>query len=139
MKFNDLNMDGIKDGGEPGLEGWVINAYVDDGGGTLDGSEAIAATDETDANGNYKLALGAGDYVVCEELQGGWTQSLPDPAGGECDAVAGAGDGGYAEPDLSVGDDLIDRDFGNFESQATISGSSTTTRTSTALNDADPR
>ena len=138
MKFNDLNMDGIKDGGEPGLEGWVINAYNDDGGGTLDGSETIAATDETDANGNYKLALGAGDYVVCEELQNGWTQSLPDPAGAECDAVAGAGDGGYAEPDLSVGDDLVGRDFGNFESQATISGVKYDDENEDGINDTDP-
>ena len=29
MKFNDLNANGVKDAGEPGLATWVINAYAD--------------------------------------------------------------------------------------------------------------
>ena len=39
-KFNDLNGDGAKDAGEPGLPGWTINAYVDvNGNGTKDAAE----------------------------------------------------------------------------------------------------
>ncbi len=41
-KFNDLDGDGTKDGGEPGLENWVIRAYEDDGDGALAGGETIA-------------------------------------------------------------------------------------------------
>ena len=29
MKFHDLNANGAKDAGEPGLAGWTITAYVD--------------------------------------------------------------------------------------------------------------
>ena len=39
-KFNDLNGDGVKDAGEPGLPGWVINAYADaNGNGVRDAGE----------------------------------------------------------------------------------------------------
>ena len=66
VKFHDLNGDGIKDAGEPGLEDWTINAYADDGAGTpananndqLDGAEYAAgpgrAPTTTDANGSLQ-------------------------------------------------------------------------------------
>ena len=45
MKFHDLNADGVKDAGEPGLAGWTINAYADaNSNGILDvGETTIAA------------------------------------------------------------------------------------------------
>ena len=38
MKFEDLNTEGVKDPTDPGLEGWIINAYDDDGERDPDGS-----------------------------------------------------------------------------------------------------
>ncbi|MGH3455503.1 MAG: choice-of-anchor Q domain-containing protein, partial [Nocardioidaceae bacterium] len=135
MKFEDLNTVGTKDLSDPGLEGWTINAYADDGAGADDPEDGIigpdeaaagpAATGETDADGNYALGLSVNpvnDYVICEELQAGWTQTFPDPGAGDCDAVAGGGDEGYRETDLAVGDDFDERDFGNVHSAATVSG-----------------
>src|SRR3989442_9921223 len=75
VKFNDLNGNGIKDGGEPGLSGWTILAYTDgNGDGTLSATEAVAvpaATAITDVTGAYTLTLNPGTYVVCEVRQMG--------------------------------------------------------------------
>ena len=66
-KWNDLNGDGVWDGGEPPLEGWTIN---------LDGP--ITGSDVTDVDGYYEfLGLPAGTYTVSETLQTGWTQTFP--------------------------------------------------------------
>ena len=53
VKFNDLNGDGTKDAGEPGLNNWVIRAYADtNGDGTLQATETtIAASDTTHTAG----------------------------------------------------------------------------------------
>ena len=79
MKFHDLNADGVKDAGEPGLAGWTINAYVDaNGNGTRDlGENTIATTGVTDADRRLLLTLNPGKYMVCEDQQAGWTQSFP--------------------------------------------------------------
>ena len=68
MKFNDLNGNGVKDAGEPGLSGWKI---------TL----STGATAYTDADGNYCFVnLFTGDYTLTETLQPGWKQTLqPNP------------------------------------------------------------
>src|SRR3989442_11359281 len=47
VKFNDLNGNGVKDPGEPGLSGWTIRAYVDgNGNGTLDAGETTIRSEE---------------------------------------------------------------------------------------------
>jgi hypothetical protein len=120
-KFNDVSMDGVFDGTESGLAGWTINAYADtDQDGLLSLAEynaGPAATDVTDASGDYSLTLNpggthAGKYIVCEVAQAGWTQSAP--ANSICDA---------GEPPLALGGWAItitsgstdtDNDFGNF-------------------------
>ncbi len=80
-KFNDLNRDGVRDAGEPGLMDWEIRAYADlDGNGELDAADltnGVIATDMTDVNGDYELTLDPGDYIVVEVLQQGWTQFHP--------------------------------------------------------------
>lgn len=70
-KFRDLNNNGAKDPGEPGLAGWKIKL-----------SGAMSATSTTDSVGAYSFSnLGPGSYVVAESLQAGWTQTFPAGAG----------------------------------------------------------
>ena len=62
-KYNDLNANGAKDNGEPGLLGWTI-ALSSNG------------TDTTDSNGLASFTgVLPGTYTLSETLQGGWTQS----------------------------------------------------------------
>ncbi|WP_256872037.1 Calx-beta domain-containing protein [Nostoc sp. TCL26-01] len=74
MKWNDIDGDGVKDTGEPGLQGWTI--YLDsNSNGQLDNGE-ISTT--TDANGNYQFTnLRPGIYTVAEVQQPGWKQTFP--------------------------------------------------------------
>ena len=77
MKFNDLNGNGVRDSGEPGLLNWVINLTYQ----TAAGNQTI--TDTTDANGNYcfeNLQPG-GTYTVSEVNQTGWQQTFPASPG----------------------------------------------------------
>jgi hypothetical protein len=73
-KFNDLNGNGIRDGGEPGLQGWTV--YLDsDRNGQLDGGEPSTVTD---LNGHYVFPdLTEGTYTVAELVPEGWVQTLP--------------------------------------------------------------
>ena len=71
MKFNDLDGDGDKDTGEPGLDGWEIN---------LSGHATGTAT--TAGGGFYSFAnLEPGTYTVSETLKAGWTQTYPAAPG----------------------------------------------------------
>src|SRR5262249_57322760 len=78
VKFSDLNGDGPKDAGEPGLPGWDIRAYTDsNGNGVRDNGETTFALSTTDASGAYSFSLNPGKYVVCEVLQATWNQYRP--------------------------------------------------------------
>lgn len=69
VKFNDLNGNGIRDAGEPGLSGWRIRLSI--GGNQVDSVV-------TDTVGNYLFAnLAAGAYTVSEAFQSGWVQTSP--------------------------------------------------------------
>ncbi|MCU0978062.1 MAG: hypothetical protein MUF25_02725, partial [Pirellulaceae bacterium] len=72
VKFEDLDGDGIKDAGEPGLQNWTINLT-----GTSGAGNAVSQTPTTDANGNYSFSVPPGTYTVSEVQQSGWTQSMP--------------------------------------------------------------
>jgi len=64
-KYNDLDGDGKLDGGEFGLEGWIIYLKGADTGST-----------PTDVNGYYEFTnLGPGTYTVSEDLKPGWIQT----------------------------------------------------------------
>ncbi|MFY9488029.1 MAG: SdrD B-like domain-containing protein [Solirubrobacterales bacterium] len=72
-KYEDLNANGSREPGEPGVAGWMIRLSY--------GSTEVAST-TTDANGNYSFSLnantmpiGAGTYSVTEDLQSPWIQS----------------------------------------------------------------
>jgi protocatechuate 3,4-dioxygenase beta subunit len=94
MKFNDLNADGIKDAGEPGISGWKIRL--------LRGAAQVDSV-TTDVNGNYQFTnLPAGAYTVKEEFQSGWIQTFP--ASQESHAVA-----------IVSGSAVTGRDFGNVQ------------------------
>ena len=71
MKFNDLNGNGKKDEGEPGIADWQINL-----GGPVD---MIVRTEK---DGSFCFTnLNPGDYKLTEELRGGWTQTTPGAPG----------------------------------------------------------
>jgi RHS repeat-associated protein len=69
---------------EPGIEGWVIDLYVDaDGDGQLDAEEKAIAfrTTTTDADGAYRFDnLPDGTYFVSERQVRGYEQTGPDPS-----------------------------------------------------------
>ncbi len=111
VKYNDLNGNGVRDEGEPGLSGWTIRAYADtNGNGTLDAGETtIAGSATTGVGGVYAInGLAAGNYVLCEVLQPNWTQT--QPLNTKCAAIAGLAQGGYAVNLTGVSANL---DFGN--------------------------
>lgn len=68
-KFNDLNGDGVQQAGEPGLEGWVIEAVT---------NGVLAATTITDSDGDYCFSdLPVGLVSISEVQQPGWVQTCP--------------------------------------------------------------
>ncbi len=89
-KWNDLDGDGVRDAGEPGLPGWTIE--LDDGKTTL--------TVMTDANGDYSfIGLQANIYTATEVLQLGWARTFPTS--------------GSHIVTLGGGEVVMDIDFGN--------------------------
>ncbi|MHB8118327.1 MAG: SdrD B-like domain-containing protein, partial [Methanothrix sp.] len=69
MKFEDLNGNGAKDNGEPGLEGWTIKLKND--------GIQVAST-STVAGGAYSFTgITPGSYTVEEVSKQGWTQTYP--------------------------------------------------------------
>jgi len=72
VKWHDLNGNGVRDPGEPGLAGWTIE--VRDGNGNL------VASATTGKGGTYCIKkLPPGTYTVSEVLQPGWIQTAPQP------------------------------------------------------------
>jgi uncharacterized repeat protein (TIGR01451 family) len=96
-KFEDLDGDSSKDAGESGLQNWTI--YIDtNDNGTLDGGETSVTTD---SSGNYTFTnLVAGTYIVREQNQSGWFQTLPTA--------------GKYNVSLGAGQNLSGYDFGNY-------------------------
>ena len=115
-KFNDLDADGTRDTGEPGLAGWTINLYQDTGTkGSYDG-EPVFKSDVTDTNGAYSFNnLLSGDYIVCEVLQATWTSVGSDvcPSGETLVTNCPGPTNGYAF--TMGGSDRSGNDFGNFQ------------------------
>ncbi|MDI6804396.1 MAG: M20/M25/M40 family metallo-hydrolase [Bacteroidota bacterium] len=90
MKFNDLNGNGTRDAGEPGLANWKI--YI--------ASTTVDST-LTNESGNYSFTnLSPATYTVSEQLQTGWLQTAPV--------------GGTYSLAVSSGLNLVGINFGNF-------------------------
>jgi outer membrane protein assembly factor BamB len=67
-KFNDINGNGIKDPGEPGLPNWTINLRLGN----------VTYSTVTDSNGDYNFSgVLVGIYNISEILQPGWIQTAP--------------------------------------------------------------
>jgi hypothetical protein len=105
MKFEDVNGDGARSAGEPGLGGWNIQL-------TQDGN-VVAAT-STGGDGSYRFVLDAnnlnlhgGTFTVQEVNQAGWVASR----------APGAVNVPYGSAQIEFGGN----DFGNYR-PATISG-----------------
>ena len=75
VKYNDFNTNGVREAGEPGIEG--VTVYLDNNNNrSLDPGEASTVTDSL---GNYAFTdLAAGTYPVREVLPGGFTQTSRD-------------------------------------------------------------
>jgi len=118
-KFRDLNRNGVRDEGEPGLEDWTIDFWTLDAQGQPD-TKAYTAT--TDALGRYAfdMVVPGTDYLVCEVLPDEWTQSYPTaetPAAAPCPTELGYAPYGY-RINLEPGQEELGNDFGNWTTQA---------------------
>ncbi len=121
VKFEDLNANGIKDVGDPGLGGFVIRAYADlNGDGDLDQADydnGVIDSDTTaSGTGAYYLDLNPGKYIIVEVLQTGYSQTLPtaDVVGVVTTKGEVLGQDGYAVT-LTSGQEDNDNNFGNFK------------------------
>jgi serine-aspartate repeat-containing protein C/D/E len=73
-KFNDLNGNGVRDTGEPGVSGVTIQVRNSAG--------QLAGTTQTDAAGNFSIAnLSPGTYAISEVVPAGSVQTTPGGAG----------------------------------------------------------
>lgn len=75
-EFHDLDADGVRDAGEPGLSGWTLYADLN-GNAAKDAGEPSATTD---ASGAWSIGdIPSGTYTIREVAPAGWTCSTPTP------------------------------------------------------------
>jgi hypothetical protein len=97
-KFEDLNANGFREDGEPGLPGWIIYADIN-GNEVRDPGEPYG---ETDANGDYTIEqIPLGPVTIREEQQPGWFCSFPSPC--------------YYEEFFAAEEVKEGNDFGNYQ------------------------
>ena len=68
-KYEDVNLNGVRDSGEPGVPGWVIDVQGPNGG-------SVQVLTDADGYWSYQ-APSAGAYTVSEGSQAGWRQIAP--------------------------------------------------------------
>jgi|GEM_PF-6979704 len=127
-KWNDLDGDGSRDVGEPGLAGWTI--YLDlNANGQFDFGNEFHVSDVTDANGDYVIPVRVPEtYIVGEKPPLYWVQTAPGDGNSNYDAGLGFGDPTgrpkWADHDVST-PNVIDiwydfRDYNGYENQITL-------------------
>jgi hypothetical protein len=92
-KFNDVNANGAKDAGEPGLKGWTIEL--------VEPGDNIRKTVTQDDGSFFFENLLPGAHQVREVAQAGWSQTFP---------AKGAAHSLTSES----GKDILNLDFGNY-------------------------
>ncbi|MCF8242234.1 MAG: T9SS type A sorting domain-containing protein [Melioribacteraceae bacterium] len=96
IKFNDLNGNGSKDSGEPGLPNWQIGLNC-----------ATHSPVFTDSLGYYCFDnLAPGNYTISEINQSGWIQTFPSSPG-------------TYTVTISEGENISDLNFGNMQDSST--------------------
>jgi hypothetical protein len=125
-KFHDLNQNGHRDAGEPGLARWMIWADYDDDG-VRDANEPYAITDDEGQYVINDIRPPDGTYTLREAL---WTKkarrrarashvtcSYPNDGtpGGTGSAPGGMFPCGWGPIDTSTMTDARGKDFGNYE------------------------
>ena len=102
-KFNDLNGNGVRNIGEPGLGGWTI--YVDyNDNGVFDSDTEPSAV--TNAGGTYTIfSVTPGVWKVREVGQAGWVNTYP---------ATGDVFGRYQQVTVPTDGSVTGVDFGNF-------------------------
>lgn len=106
VKYEDLNGNGRRDPGEPGLPGWTINLLYEG---------KVVTNTVTDGEGRYAfkldadhLPIGPGTYQAQEVNQAGWVQSQTP---GPITVVVGVGEAHFTG-----------NDFGNYDPSITAAG-----------------
>ncbi|KKN79886.1 hypothetical protein LCGC14_0335140, partial [marine sediment metagenome] len=101
QEFEDLDADGQRDAGEPGMDGWVIELTDTDTGGLI----ATAVTTSMDLNGDGSIDpeteaglytfdhLLPGDYEIHEVARQGWTQTAPSQEAAQLTPIQQVPDG----------------------------------------------
>ncbi len=84
QKWHDIDGDGVRDGNEPGLDGWVIQVLNDQGDvvtsavtGSVDLNNDGSINPFTE-QGLYEIPTGAGTWTITEVVQAGWRQTSPN-------------------------------------------------------------
>lgn len=116
--WNDLDGDGLRDAGEPGIAGTVVSLYRDlDGDGVIDAGEPLVGSVTTDASGQYLFSgLTNGDYIVSVPTPAGYGFTGP---GADSDSVTA----GIQKRATMAGGNVLDVVFGFRASvQRTLSG-----------------
>ncbi len=105
--FNDLDGNGIRDAGEPGIGGITVDIYTDtDGDGQIGAGDTLQATLTTGSDGSYLFTgLADGDYIISiASPPSGYTFTGTDSDPGS------AGD--QLAASVSSGSTSLDTDFG---------------------------
>jgi hypothetical protein len=110
--WNDLDADGVQDGGEPGLGGVTVDLFTS--------SDTPAGSTTTLFNGSYSFSgIPAGDYYVKFSAPAGFTFSPQDATLDSLDSDADEGTGKTAVFSIAASTSKDDVDAGLFQS-ATI-------------------